>query len=553
MTICRKCGTSNQDSQKFCSFCHELLVEDPVEMAKLEAAAQKKQKKKQRKQKFKLFRWKYAPLLLIPIGILDLVDLLLCVDLLFLGIGEFIGELLGNLASAFLGYTTEIFGNLVYTSQLVVYVVRGLEVLGAAGLLVLACVLTVLMIVYMVKWHKYKKTGGTTEADAFVPLAEEKTEEKEGQGAKIDATDFAVSYEALNDVEKNRAEYAMPAPQEKTSCHAVYESFRPYFWEYDDDSVRRVLSAMSCSRLMLCSAGAVDGAGVFDSLSRALGARSELHVCRESDGQGLASLLVQKDEQTGVYLHSEFAKSLFAARYAKANIYPAGVRGVGVSKLSDTFGLLDEYFKLPDQGVELYLGKPAKSATGEVLPMPEELAGGRMVLPSNLWMLDVLPDQDRVPDLEGTIAQYCAVIYLRNSQNVLPPEDQALTDRALPSVTAWEHAVSAAEQDYALSEECWKIIDLLEEQIKETCGTHFANRTLRAFERYTSVYLALGGKMQDALDNGLAAVIVPAYAKQLRALNQREDGEKLSSMLERTVGRDRLPMTVEVLTSMELM
>ena len=185
--------------------------------------------------------------------------------------------------------------------------------------------------------------------------------------------------------------------------------------------------------------------------------------------------------------------------------------------------------------------------------MPEELAGGRMVLPSNLWMLDVLPDQDRVPDLEGAIAQYCAVIYLRNSQNVLPPEDQALTDRALPSVTAWEHAVSAAEQDYALSDECWKIIDLLEEQIKETCGTHFANRTLRAFERYTSVYLALGGKMNDALDNGLAAVIVPAYAKQLRALNQREDGEKLSSMLERTVGRDRLPMTVEVLTAMELM
>ena len=68
MTICRKCGTSNKDEQKFCSFCHELLIEDPEELAKREKQAKKKAQKAEKKQKRKLWRWKNALLLLIPIN-----------------------------------------------------------------------------------------------------------------------------------------------------------------------------------------------------------------------------------------------------------------------------------------------------------------------------------------------------------------------------------------------------------------------------------------------------------------------------------------------------
>ena len=69
----------------------------------------------------------------------------------------------------------------------------------------------------------------------------------------------------------------------------------------------------------------------------------------------------------------------------------------------------------------------------------------------------------------------------------------------------------------------------------------------------TLFFLAAGGKMSDAFDNGFAAVIVPAYAEQLRALADAAEGEKLSAMLERTVGREKMPVTVDVLTAMQLM
>ena len=88
MTICRKCGTSNKDDRKFCTFCHELLVADPVELAKREAAKQKKLQKELKKLQTKHKRWKRALLMLIPIGVLDLIDLALCLDLALIGIGK---------------------------------------------------------------------------------------------------------------------------------------------------------------------------------------------------------------------------------------------------------------------------------------------------------------------------------------------------------------------------------------------------------------------------------------------------------------------------------
>ena len=572
MTICRKCGTSNKDEQKFCSFCHELLIEDPEELAKREKEAKKKAQKAEKKQKRKLWRWKNALLLLIPIGILDLLDVLLCLDLLFLGIGQAIGSLIGDVFASFLGYTTEIFGNLVYTSQLITYVMRALEILGAAGLLVIACVLSVIMIVYMVKWHKYKKNP-VADVQAAVQEPEQQSAEQASETARREeeitaamGEDF-VSYASLAEMDANRAEYSMSTPAKQTDCKTLYAALQSQLWEYDADSVRRILSAMSCSRLLLCSAGAMDSAGVFDNLSRAFGTKAEVLTKEtmiganagaaegsEAEGSeaegahalpGLAGLLMVRGAQGEGMEHSAFAKALYAARLCPQNICLAGIKDVGAAELGERLASLASYFRLPDGGTALYLGKPAAAA------QPEGITDGKMLLSSNVWMINVLPEFDRASAIGSGMGEYCAALYLRNSQNVFPPED-AQQAQELPGVTAWENAVAAAEKKFYVSEELWRVLDTLEEQMHALCGIRFSNRTLRMLEKYTSVYMACGGKMGEAFDNGFAAVLVPAYAEQLQKLAKREDGEVLSALLERTVGRDRLPVTMEALSSMGL-
>lgn len=568
MTICRKCGTSNKDNQKYCSFCHELLVADPVELAKLEAAQKKKQEKEEKKLKNKHFRWKFSPLLLIPIGLMDLVNLILCLDVLFLGIGEKIGSSIASTVVASVGETMMLFGNLVYTADFVIYLVRGIELLGAVGFLVLPTILAVIMIVNMVKWSKHKRQADAEKAKAEKENAEQQEKDKPRR-AQVDRAaigDFAVSYDELAAIASKHAEYIMPAPVATTDCKELFKAMHPYMWEYDDDSIRRILSAMASSRLLVCSAGAIDSAGIFDSLTHALDTKAELHICadlpEEEDNEfiekkktddSLAQLLLQWDEDGNKYTHSSFTKALYSAAYSPTNICVAGVRGISAPNLNRALKPLGEYFKLPDEDIELYLGKPAMAAGEQKVSFPERIVAGSMLLPHNVWMLSILPDDKHMPDVGGEIGRYCAAIYLRNSQNLFPPEEFEDERNTLPSVTALENAVAAAEQIYSLPEDLWRVLDQLEEQMVDDCSVHFSNRTIRMFERYTSVYMACGGKQGEAFDNGFAAIIIPAYVEQLRVLANRDEGERLSMMLDRMIGRDRLPMTVEVLNSLNLM
>ena len=172
-----------------------------------------------------------------------------------------------------------------------------------------------------------------------------------------------------------------------------------------------------------------------------------------------------------------------------------------------------------------------------------------MILSPNVWVLGVLPEQDRVPVVGDAMGQYCAAVYLRNSGKAFGDEAEPL---ALPSVDALERAIASAENAYYLPEELWRVIDHIEQQVQEMGGARLSNRTLRMLERYTAVYLAAGGKQSDAFDNGFAAILLPAYAEQLQMIAKRENGETLAAMLDRMVGRESLPVTIEALTLMGL-
>lgn len=568
MTICRKCGTSNQDDKKFCVFCHELLIADPVEMEKRAAAEHKKQQKALKKLNAKHKRWKRALFLLIPIGVLDFLDLLLCLDLAFIGVGNMLGGLVGELLGDLIGSVINLFGNDVYTDQTVQFVVRGLELLGALGLLLIASVLAIVMIVRMIKWRRYCKNGDAQEeainqamqnaqgAQGATPgaseqVAEASVQEQSVEQVKVAMGEQGVCYDALAQLDDQMQEYIMPEPENETDCKQMFGALTAHLWEYDEDSVRRILSAMSASRMLLCSAGALDSAAIFDNLSRAFGVKAQQFTCPEADAESegsIARVLLQRDEQTGALVHTSFTKSLYAARYSPRNVCLAGVGGIGAGAVNAVFSPFAAYFGVPEGNAALYLGEP--SAQGAKPPCGIE--DGKMILPSNLWVLGVLPEQDRVTAVGGDVARYTAAIYLRNSGKAFSPEGAEDAKAVNVSVDAFERAVAAAENAYYLSDELWQVIDAVEKQMTEAGGAGLANRTLRMFEKYTAVYLACGGKQTDAFDNGFAAVIVPACAAQLRALAGKTEGESLSALLERMVGREKLPMTVEVLTSMEL-
>ena len=94
------------------------------------------------------------------------------------------------------------------------------------------------------------------------------------------------------------------------------------------------------------------------------------------------------------------------------------------------------------------------------------------------------------------------------------------------------------------------MLDEVEALMSEVCGKKFSNRTLRAIEKYTAVYLATGGKPADALDSALVSLVLPAYGTEIEAMTKRSDGETLLHLLQREPGRDRLPLTMQALSEL---
>lgn len=541
MTICRKCGTSNKDKQKYCTFCHELLIADPVQLAKLEAKRNKKKQKAEKRQARKIKRWKHAPLLLIPIAILDLINIVITVLLFSLNpdtVGQTVWNLLGLNAL-----------NLPIGDALGFLLVCILALPIAGICLLIACILTIIMLVRMVKWNKHKKKimakEAAEKAAEEAALAERLRDAEMVHDASIRGK--IVSYEELQKVADHRDEYAKPEPAKEMDIKEMYEGLQPRLWEYDDSSVRRIIAAMAGSRMLFCSAGAIDSAGIFDSLSRTFLNKTEQYACKNP--KNMTQMLLKPENEDGLSEHSNFAKALYASRYASQNICLAGIKGADAQTLATALAPMQPYFKMPSRGIALYMGKPAEKKKNKN-KLPEGISYGKMLVSDNVWILSVLPEEDRSPCTDASFGQSCATLYLRNSRNVAPAETSERF--TLPSVKAFENAIVSAEQDYYISEDLWKVIDQLEEQMSQTCGVHFSNLTIRALERYTSVYMACGAKQTEAFDNGFAAIILTGYAEQMAALAKREEGETLLALLERTVGRDRLPMTMEALASMGL-
>jgi hypothetical protein len=564
MTICRKCGTSNQDGKKFCVFCHELLIADPVELEKRAAAAQKKLNKAQKKLDAKHKRWKRALLLLIPIGLLDFLNLLLCLDIAFIGIGSAIGGLAGDLLQNLIGNIISLFGNDVYTDQTVQFIFRVLELLGAVGLLLIASLLTIVMIVRMIKWRRYRKNGDKQEellkqtaqelhADEKIaqPTADTVAAEQSAQQVKVAMGEQTVSYAALAALDAQSEAYTMPAPASEIAPAQLLGALSTLLWEYDEDSVRRIVSAMSASRLLLCSAGALDSADIFDRLSRALCVNAEQYTCEntdESGTEGIARVLLQRDAQSDATVHTSCVRALYTASFSPRNVCLAGVGGVGAAEINTVFDPLAGYFSVPTEGVGLYLGKASSQSESMPLGVTDEM----LLLPANLWIMSVLPERDHVPVVGGKLAMHAVAVYLRNSGRAVPPESAEGAQPVTVAVDALERAVLAAEGEYYLTDEYWRVIDLLEQRMIEAGADALSNRTLRMLEKYSAMFLACGGKMSDAFDNAFAAVLIPACAEGLRVLAEASEGESLSALLERTVGKEKMPMTVEVLSSMNL-
>ena len=103
-----------------------------------------------------------------------------------------------------------------------------------------------------------------------------------------------------------------------------------------------------------------------------------------------------------------------------------------------------------------------------------------------------------------------------------------------------------AEGRFALSEENWKKIDDLAEQLATACSFALDNKLITAMERFVGVYMAAGGSEQEALDAVLASILLPV-ALSVPSPAASGDAPALSQLLDVGFGLENLPACAEML------
>ena len=142
--------------------------------------------------------------------------------------------------------------------------------------------------------------------------------------------------------------------------------------------------------------------------------------------------------------------------------------------------------------------------------------------PPNVWFLCAAEGEDAAP------AAYACRIRLELSQTASVGEGVSRT----LGYRQFVRLSQKCDKEYCLDEEkCWKKIDKLESAAAKSSPFCFGNKAFLKTERFSSAFLAMGGEESAALDEAVAACLLPALAA---------DGERLTAA-EKELEEERFP------------
>jgi len=155
---------------------------------------------------------------------------------------------------------------------------------------------------------------------------------------------------------------------------------------------------------------------------------------------------------------------------------------------------------------------------------------------------------DNIINIRSETAASSAFIML--SENAFAQADTFESTEKKLSFENLNKITDKAENDFFLAEEHWKKIDELVDYLSEAMNFAFENVSITAFERFSSIYLALGHSEIEAIDAAISALILP-YCLPF-VYSDKESYNGLLTKLDSVFSIENLPLCKEMLTFCEI-
>ncbi|MGM9643473.1 MAG: glycoside hydrolase family 3 C-terminal domain-containing protein [Eubacteriales bacterium] len=300
------------------------------------------------------------------------------------------------------------------------------------------------------------------------------------------------------------------------------------------DASRRIFASLSASRLLVLNPMVQED---FEKLILVLSNYLETSpfIDKVDDTYIDSSHVLFGSDSNGTKTQTQFGYAIEAAVKVPQHIHIAAMTGVVAENLSMYFNPFVNYAKNP-------LG------ACYVPVVDDRHVETTVYLPPNVWFVLNLAEGESADKLPDYVAEIATV----GSIEILPCEPSDSHSYVHPfSFYQLDYLVEKSSAKFVIDEDTWKKIDHIEEYVSTHTQFKIGNKMWLCLERYAHVFMACGGDRDAAIDEAIAAKLVPAMVSALKN-RLAPDDRNLSDTIEVILGEERANACKELIYECEL-
>jgi len=271
------------------------------------------------------------------------------------------------------------------------------------------------------------------------------------------------------------------------------ESAKEKGYEFKEREVRKIFSAMASSRVIITNGMSH---AMFEDLMVLLGNyfESAVYIDRVDFNYTNSESLLFKNDMHGNRSKTNMKLAFEAAYNVSQKIHFAGLSDVKPENLSLYFAPIVKHAKNPTAHYSFTAHNERNIETS-------------FSVPQNLWFVLNLADEESLGGLPESVAEIASVnsFYFYSCD---ASEEHANIRKF--SYYQMEYLCEKLASGFEVDEATWKKVDRLEAFIAARAPYHISNKLWLCLERYVGTYLACGAEQNEAIDEGMAAKLLPS-------------------------------------------
>ena len=178
---------------------------------------------------------------------------------------------------------------------------------------------------------------------------------------------------------------------------------------------------------------------------------------------------------------------------------------------------------------------------------PKELHNGKLILPDNVFFVGTANNDDSTFAISDKVYDRSMIMNLDYRCEPFLGEDDY--DPIVLSHDTLKALFDKAQKEYALTKRGRSHIKEFDKYLSETFQVTFGNRIRRQIEKYVPIYIACGGKEEEALDDILAKKVLRKLESQ-NPIYIKSKADDLINKLNEIFGKDKMPVCENVVRKM---